>query len=247
MPPLITTPEERVDLLAGSGIDELYLGAFRRRIWPSSTRAVFLSEIVARSARARAARRRRELSLRAGRTGDAALAREVMREPGGDGSDAVPPSSTGERAHLEHARSRRDRARRHGDGRPSLVRTVRVARPGRAGFRPGHDLGFPTANLDLPLGQDAAQGRRLHGVLAATTAATIAALVSIGSNPTFGPGAKTVEAWLQDFRKTIYGEEFSLRDLAFVRDQRTFGSAEELVDQMHHDATHVQFPAFTLS
>ncbi len=69
-------------------------------------------------------------------------------------------------------------------------------------------------------------------------------LVSIGTNPTFSGTARSVEAWLLDFRRTIYGEELSLRDFAFIREQRTFSSADALQVQMADDAAHVRFPSF---
>ena len=53
-------------------------------------------------------------------------------------------------------------------------------------------------------------------------------LVSIGDKPTFGGGEKAIEAWLLDFQETIYGEELSLRDFRFIREQRRFAGVEEL-------------------
>jgi riboflavin kinase/FMN adenylyltransferase len=71
--------------------------------------------------------------------------------------------------------------------------------------------------------------------------------VSIGTNPTFSGRTRTVEAWLLDFRRTIYGEEMSLRDFRFIREQRAFDSVEALLTQMADDATHVRYPSFSTS
>jgi len=68
-------------------------------------------------------------------------------------------------------------------------------------------------------------------------------LVSIGTNPTFEGRSRTVEAWLLDFHGALYGEELALRDFRFVREQRRFDSAAELIAQMQTDAATVCFPS----
>jgi riboflavin kinase/FMN adenylyltransferase len=71
-----------------------------------------------------------------------------------------------------------------------------------------------------------------------------AALISIGSNPTFDGGQRTVEAWLRDFTETIYGRELALRDLRFVREQQRFETPAALKEQMDRDLHAVAYPAF---
>jgi riboflavin kinase/FMN adenylyltransferase len=71
-----------------------------------------------------------------------------------------------------------------------------------------------------------------------------AGLASIGDKPTFGGKKKTIEAWMRDFRSTIYGSELSVRDFRFLREQRAFATSQELLAQMREDATHVGFPSF---
>jgi riboflavin kinase/FMN adenylyltransferase len=72
-------------------------------------------------------------------------------------------------------------------------------------------------------------------------------LVSIGTNPTFDGAARTVEAWLLDFRTSLYGEELSLREFRFIREQRRFDDVEALLAQMNDDASHARFPSFSAS
>jgi len=106
----------------------------------------------------------------------------------------------------------------------------------------GHSLGFPTANLRVP-------GKLLpkDGVYAATArydGRDYPALVSIGTNPQFGGGPRTVEAWLRDFHQTIYGRELSLRDLRFIREQRLFEEVGELIEQMELDLQAIGYPSY---
>jgi riboflavin kinase/FMN adenylyltransferase len=244
VPALITTAEERVNLLADAGIDELYLVPFDANLAELEARR-FLEEFVLERLGARALVVGSNFRFGARRTGDAALAAEVMHAHGAE-AQAVPPLlDDGER--ISSTRVRAAIARGDFATADRLLCAPYCLR-GRValGHGRGHDLGFPTANLQTPPGKLIPKDG-VYTVVGRYDGRDYRGLVSIGDNPTFGPGAKTVEAWLQDFRKTIYGEELALRDFAFVRDQRAFGSSEELVEQMLQDATHVQFPAFTLS
>jgi riboflavin kinase / FMN adenylyltransferase len=103
------------------------------------------------------------------------------------------------------------------------------------GDRVGHQLGFPTANLDV-------SGRVLppNGVYPAR--AMVAgqahhAVVNIGTRPTV-PGAEPqirVEAHLLDFSGEIYGEELELTFLDKLREERKFASLAELKEQIGRD------------
>jgi riboflavin kinase/FMN adenylyltransferase len=107
----------------------------------------------------------------------------------------------------------------------------------------GHDLGFPTANLEV-VPEKTLPKNGVYTIVGRYGGRDYQGLVSIGDKPTFGGGKKAIEAWLLDFQETIYGEELRLRDFRFIREQRRFASVEELLAQMREDATHVRFPSF---
>ncbi len=244
VPPLINTLEERVNLLASTGIDELFLVPFDASIAKLEA-ARFLEEVVTGSLQARALVVGENFRFGAGRQGDATVAREFLARRGVDVA-AVPPLLDGD----ERISSTRIRAAiLRGDlatadrllGEPYALRGRVELGAGR-----GHDLGFPTANLAVPA-EKTLPGDGVYAALARYDGRDYKALVSIGNNPTFDGTARTVEAWLLDFRRTIYGEELALREFRFVREQRRFASAAELLDQMRDDATHVAFPSFNLT
>lgn len=106
----------------------------------------------------------------------------------------------------------------------------------------GHALGFPTANVRIPAKLLPKDG--IYSAVARYDGRDYAALVSIGTNPQFGGGARTVEAWLRDFQQAIYGRELALRDLRFVREQRLFAEVGELVEQMRHDVEAIGYPSY---
>jgi len=101
------------------------------------------------------------------------------------------------------------------------------------GHQRGKALGFPTANISTrtevlpPDGVYATffwvQGRRWSSV------------TSLGSNPTFGEGPRTLETYLFDFDGDLYDQSVRLSFVKRIREQKKFSSAELLVTQMHED------------
>jgi riboflavin kinase/FMN adenylyltransferase len=244
VPPLICTVEERVDLLAAAGIDELFLVPFDEALARTEARA-FCETIVHRTLGARALVIGENFRFGRDRQGDATLARETLG-PLGIAVTAVAPLADGD----ERVSSTRVRAAiLRGDmatadrllGAPFELRGRIELGAGR-----GHDLGFPTANLAVSP-QKTLPADGVYAIVARHDGRDYRGLASIGTNPTFGGSARTVEAWLLDFGKTVYGHELSLREFRFLREQRTFADAAGLLAQMREDATHVHFPSFSTS
>ena len=104
------------------------------------------------------------------------------------------------------------------------------------GDKRGRTLGFPTANL-VP---DPAHAVPDHGIYACRASipgvGEWVAAVSIGVRPTFVTGrGLLVEAFLLDFEGDLYGQELRLDFIDRIRGERRFDSAEALIAQMHRD------------
>ena len=117
-------------------------------------------------------------------------------------------------------------------GRDFSVRGVVVQ-----GQRRGRELGFPTANLDVPPGfvipADGiyATWARVEGSETPRMAAT-----SIGTRPTFDDGDnRTVEAFLLDFSEDIYGRSVRLHFARRLRGEEKFDSVDALLERMDED------------
>jgi riboflavin kinase/FMN adenylyltransferase len=110
-------------------------------------------------------------------------------------------------------------------GRPPEVEGIVVRGDGR-----GRELGFPTANLDVP--QDLLVPA--DGVYAGWAGGRRAA-VSIGTNPHFDGVERRVEGHLLDFDGDLYGERLVLEIWSPIREQRRFESLEELVAAIGDD------------
>lgn len=238
-PPMIATLEQRVNAFARAGIDEAYVLPFDASI-ASLTPAMFLDDTLIARIGARAMVVGANFRFGHKRAGDVAFAREHLA---GRGREIVAVPNTLDQG--ERVSSTRIRAAIAAGDLATADRLLGAAYtlrgPVAFGAGRGHDLGYPTANVVVPPGSLLPP----DGVYRATArhdGRDYLALVSIGTNPTFGANGRSVEAWLLDFNGALYGEELSLRGLRFVRAQRRFGSVEELIAQMHEDAATVTFP-----
>jgi len=239
-PPLITTPDERLRLFAEHGVEECFMVPFDAEVARLSPEAFMHDVLIARLG-VRGVVTGATFRFGHKRAGDAQTMAAYLAEHDvayvplenlADANERI--SSTRIRALIAAGETAR------ADdllGHSYQIRGVVERGEGR-----GAGLGFPTANVAPPdklLPKD--------GVYAATArldGRDYAALVSIGTNPTFGANARTVEAWLRDFRGTIYGCELALRDFRFVRDQRAFANSDELMAQMRADTLAVPYPSF---
>jgi len=240
-PPFITTPEERVDLLARAGYEECFFIPFDSAV-ANQTPDEFLKKTLIENLDVRGVVVGRTFRFGRGREGDVTLMERVLAE-NGVAFSPVEITADENGARISSTRIRELIANGevpsadHLLGRAYELRGKVVAGAGR-----GHGMGFPTANVTVP---DKMLPR--DGIYAGTArheGRDYATLVSIGTNPTFDGKSRTVEAWLRDFHETIYGHELSLRDLRFVREQRKFANADELLAQMEDDARAVPYPAF---
>jgi riboflavin kinase/FMN adenylyltransferase len=110
-------------------------------------------------------------------------------------------------------------------GRPLEVDGVVVP-----GDQRGGTLGFPTANLrvapDLLV--------PANGIYAGAVGDRRAA-ISIGVNPHYGGTERRVEAYLLDWEGDLYGDRLVVELWRYLRDERAFGSEQELIDQIARD------------
>ena len=110
-------------------------------------------------------------------------------------------------------------------GRPVEIDGVVVG-----GDRRGGTLGFPTANLRVA-------GEALvpsYGIYAGAVGDRRAA-ISIGVNPHYGGTERRIEAYLLDWQGDLYGDRLVLELWQYLREERVFGSEQELIDQIARD------------
>jgi len=118
-------------------------------------------------------------------------------------------------------------------GRPHQVRGPVVTGDRRGGA----ELGFPTANLDIPADICLPAPGIYAGWYERPDGSRHRTAISIGRRPTFygADGELLVEAYLLDFSGDLYGEPARLSFVERLRDELAFDSVEDLVTQMGRD------------
>jgi riboflavin kinase / FMN adenylyltransferase len=113
-------------------------------------------------------------------------------------------------------------------GRPFDLDGVVVKGDGR-----GRSIGFPTANVDTHGELLPASG--VYAVRVRTPHGWHGGAANIGTKPTFGGSAVTVEVHLLDWSGDLYGQEVRVEFLERLRAERRFASVSELTAQIHRD------------
>jgi riboflavin kinase/FMN adenylyltransferase len=216
---LLATLERRLELLEAAGVDDVLVLRFDERL--ASLSADEFAERILRGIGAETVAAGETFHFGRGREGDLELLErlgfDVRRVP------LVENVSSSRIRQLIHAGETERAAGLL--GRPPEVEGIVVRGDGR-----GRELGFPTANLDLPEGLLVPP----DGVYAGWARDRRAA-VSIGTNPHFDGVERRVEAHLLDFDDDIYGERLVVELWAPLREQRRFDSLDELVDAIGDD------------
>ena len=102
------------------------------------------------------------------------------------------------------------------------------------GDRRGTELGFPTANLSID-SEIVLPGDGIYATWAFIDGVRYPSATSIGVRPTFGLSERLLEVHIIDFNHDIYGETMCVEFVSKLRDQETFQSVEELVNQINQD------------
>ncbi|MGH2978326.1 MAG: bifunctional riboflavin kinase/FAD synthetase [Solirubrobacterales bacterium] len=242
-PRLLTTTDQKIDLISELGVDELVAIPFTPELSRQSAED-FCEQVLAGTLAARSVSVGANFRFGHGAAGDAALLRarpefetEVVDLVQEDG-DSISSSrirgllAEGEVAHAAEL----------------LGAPYSLVGPVVEGDRRGRDLGVPTANIE-PHPDVVVPAPGIYAGMATPDGdQPAAAAVSIGVRPTFESGGDVrVEAHLIDFEGDLYGRTMKLSFLERLRDEVRFDSPEELVEQMQKDVEQARAVAATVS
>jgi len=101
------------------------------------------------------------------------------------------------------------------------------------GKRRGAEMGFPTANIK-PY-KELLPARGVYAAVVKLEGETYRGVLNIGFNPTFGDVPLSLEVHLMDFSGNIYGKSLEVLFIDSIREERAFPGPEELARQIRKD------------
>jgi riboflavin kinase/FMN adenylyltransferase len=230
-PKLILAHKDKIQLLQTFGVDIVAVQHFDLAFAALSAED-FVRDLLVRRLKARKIWVGKDLRFGQGRSGEVEDLRRWGRELGFEVAVVEPILVDGNRVSSSRIREFLR------DGRVDAVKTM-LGRyhfiSGRVveGHRRGKDLGFPTANLSsraevLPLDG-------IYATLFRLGPRVLQSVSSVGLNPTFGAGPRTVESFIMGFDENIYGEAAQLSFVKRIRNEIKFSSVSDLVAQIRND------------
>ena len=234
-PQLLSTPEEKVQLIGALGVDHLVILPFTREV-ASLTAQAFMQQVLQKQLGVevlvtgydnRFGRNRAEGFDDYVRYGKA-LGMEVLRgeEATFPGTDEAVSSSAIRQLLIEGKVERMQ----EGMARPYLL-TGKVV----AGEHIGHEIGFPTANLAVENPNKVIPASGVYAVWAILGTERMPAMMNIGTRPTFDGTTQTLEVHILDKVGDVYGRDLTVEFVSRLRSERRFDSREALVEQLKAD------------
>lgn len=232
-PPLLTTPAEKREILAESGVEYVVFIPFTRTLQQYPARR-FVEEVLLGRIGMRELVIGYDHGFGRGREGSVDTLREIGREAGFPVDvvgavqvDGEPISSSRIRRLLGEG-DVKGAARLLGR-RYSLEGTV------VRGERKGRELGFPTANVEVGDPEKMLPKEGIYAAYGWVDGERVPGLLHLGPRPTFAGFAPTVELHLLDWSGDLYGARLRVEVVERIRDIRPFTTVEGLVEAIRDD------------
>jgi riboflavin kinase / FMN adenylyltransferase len=231
-PPLLQTFDQKVEALSLLGIEQTIVVRFTKAF--AEVRAAdFLRDVVHERLQAKEVYLGKGFAFGHDREGNIELLKRVSLELGFRAEEVPEVQLRGSRISSSRIRQlllegRVNLARR------MLGRPYGVEGPVVRGAERGRTIGFPTANLRPQNRVIPRQGVYVTATL--IEGAWRRSVTNIGTRPTFERGGEpSVETFVIDWAGDLYGDVVRVRFLHRLRDERRFGSVEDLKRQIDYD------------
>jgi riboflavin kinase/FMN adenylyltransferase len=233
-PKVLTDLPQKLELLAGAGVDYALVVHFDASRSQESAED-FVTEVLVGQLRARAVVVGEDFHFGHRRRGNV----ELLASMGaGHGFEVEGLALIGIQAPVSSTRIRQLVAAGDVEAAAAMLgRNHEVRGRVNRGDGRGHQLGFPTANLEVP-GDICLPADGIYAGWYQRPDGTFhPAALSLGRRPTFyhDADASLLEAYLLDFDGDLYGERAAVRFVTRLRDEERFDSTDALVDQMARD------------
>lgn len=227
------TDNEKLSLLEECGADLTVIANFT--VFSGLAAENFVTDFLIRSLGAAVAVCGYNFKFGKGASGDSETLCKLMKSSGAEAEvveeynvDGVPLSSTYIRTLLSE---RRIREAAKLLGKPYFISGMVLH-----GLGLGKKLGIPTVNVELPSGRFVLPA----GVYATVTAIgdrLFPSLTNVGVCPTFNERQIHTETFILNFNDDVYNENIRIYFVDFLRNEKKFSNAEELLMQINVDKT----------
>jgi riboflavin kinase/FMN adenylyltransferase len=238
-PKLLCDLDQKLELLADAGVDATYVVHFDEER-AKETAEEFVHEVLVGCLSARAVVVGEDFHFGHKRGGNVALLQEMgaslgftvegLALVGTGGTDGTVVSSTAIRSLLAEGDV--------GGAAAMLGRPHEVRGTVEHGDKRGRELGFPTANLQIPAEIQLPADGIYAGWFERADGSVHATAMSLGHRPTFyerPSGAPLLECNLLDFAGDLYGEAVRVRFVERLRGEVKFDGIDPLIAQMAAD------------
>ena len=230
---LISTYEQKVEMISLAGIDVLVVIPFTRDFAVTSAES-FVDEVLIRAIGVKELVVGYDYAFGRGRQGNIEFLKEQGRLKGF-------PVTVVEPYYVDDMLVSSSRIRelvsegRMMDVRKLLGRNYQIRGTVREGKkRGGPVVGFKTANLHLSE-EDLCPKHGVYVTQVVYEGKCYGGVLNIGYNPTFGENRLSAETHIFDFNQEIYGKEIKINLLKHLRGEKKFSGPEELAGQIRED------------
>jgi riboflavin kinase/FMN adenylyltransferase len=232
-PKLLTTPAEKIEMLAQSEIDYVALINFTKELSTYSPEK-FVHEVLLRGLGMKHLVIGYDHGFGRGRSGDVDTLKAIGAEVGFPVHVVAPVDAGGEPISSSRIRS----ALLEGDvdsAARALGRAYSLEGTVVRGEGAGRKLGFPTANLALRHEDKLVPHEGIYAVRAALRDRYVDGVLHLGPRPTFPGLSPSIELHLFDFDEDLYGRRIRVDFQARIRDIAKFANVKQLVVAMEAD------------
>jgi riboflavin kinase/FMN adenylyltransferase len=230
---LISTYEQKVELISYAGIDVLVVIPFTKEFAKTSAES-FVDDILISTIGVKELVVGYDYAFGKGRQGNIEFLKEQGEQKGFPVSvvepfyvDEMLVSSTKVRELVNEGRMM--------DVKKLLGRSYQIRGTVQEGKkRGGPVVGFPTANLHISE-EDLCPRHGVYVTQVVYDGKCYGGVLNIGYNPTFGGNRLSVETHIFDFNQEIYGKKIKINLLKFLRGEQKFSGPAELADQIKED------------
>lgn len=108
------------------------------------------------------------------------------------------------------------------------------------GFKVGHKIGFPTANIEPESPDKLIPATGVYATTVHYKNQNYKGMLNIGNRPTFDKDEKiSIEVHIINFNEDIYNQTIQIDFIRKIRDEQKFNSIEELTEQLKKDKLNV--------